>query len=133
MEMRTTARPMVVNGFSLATAPLESIMATADQGTQSRISSDALDLLNCYISGLDKVVYEMAEALAKQRMGETLATGKPIRIDANDVKQAADLLMNAIRHMAQSDGAHQELVPAIEGMHQCLQAKCAAVTKDRPK
>jgi hypothetical protein len=108
-------------------------MATADRGTESRISSEALDLLNCYVSGLDKIVYEIAEEFAKQRMGDAVAAGKPIRIDASDVKQAADLLISSIRKMAEGGNVPQEIVPAIEGMHQCLQEKCAAVAGDRPK
>lgn len=40
-------------------------MSTVDRTTASEMSGKAYDLLDCFVSGLDKVVYEIAESLAR--------------------------------------------------------------------
>ena len=90
-------------------------MATA---TETRISREAAALLDCCSTGLDKIVYEIAGQIARER-SKTL----PVRIEAVDVRQAADKVIAAIRSQVDSNALPKEADAAMEGMETCLKAK----------
>ena len=100
-------------------------MATANDSKNSEMTGDAYDLLDCFVSGLDQVVYEIAEALAKQS-GQVDASGT-IEIRHKDVEQAASLVFKAIR---ENPSIPQDALDDISEMHQCVQEKCAINSLD---
>lgn len=96
-------------------------MATANLPTDSEMTSEAYDLLDCFVSGLDAVVYEIAEAIAKAN-GQVTDAGT-VEINQDDVKQAAKSVFEAIQEQAGKS------IPAaaarqIEEMHECVLMKC---------
>jgi uncharacterized protein YqfA (UPF0365 family) len=86
--------------------------------SETRISKEASALLDCCLTGLDQVVYDVAEQIARQRSSIV-----PLRIEAADVQTAASLVMDAIRTQV-----HKKMLPeaageAMGGMESCLNAK----------
>jgi len=82
-----------------------------------RISSKALELLQCFMSGLDDVVIRMA--LEKAR--EKAISPTDVRIDAEDIVQAADAVLDRIRSQ---EHLPAELQSDINKMDGCLRQKC---------
>lgn len=68
-------------------------MATADRAS---ISGDALDILDCFVSGLDDVILEVAETVAR---GEG-AQGQPVQVEVQHVEKAADIVIDALLNSA---------------------------------
>lgn len=93
-------------------------MATVPNSTEfsSAVSSDALELLDCFHSGLEDIVYEIAEDLAKKRKGTPEKA--PIQIEATDVVTAGNMVLDAIKHLAESGQISNEVVSAVEEMRQ---------------
>jgi hypothetical protein len=88
-------------------------MATVSNES-STISSDALDLLDCFADGFDGVVYELAEMEAKAR------TGVPVsEITAADMEKAANHIVQVMR---QSD-LPDEVKAMLGSMLQCFSKK----------
>lgn len=98
-------------------------MATANEKieTRSSISGDAFELLDCFVSGLDDIVYEFAEEIARRR--SECPTGA-VEIEAADVREAAHLVFDSIKKAAGDRDLPPGLVAEIEGMVRCLEAKC---------
>jgi hypothetical protein len=94
-------------------------MSTVDRTTASEMSGKAYDLLDCFVSGLDKVVYEIAESLAKAA-GQVNQAGV-VEIQQKDVRAAAEMVFAAIR---ENKNIPRDALDDIEQMHQCMQAKC---------
>jgi len=104
-------------------------MATANQASESTISGKAMDLLDCFVSGLDDVILEVAETIAKERQGDVV----PIRIESQDVVQAADAFFGQIKDRLGADPSKAQILKTIEGMHQCLRNRCEAqAQQERP-
>lgn len=98
-------------------------MATVDDRTsESAISSKAYSLLDCFVDGLDEVVYEMAEEIAKNRVGRTGELTVPVRIEADDVKQAGGQIIEYLRQLVATGKAPRELATVLDGMAECLAA-----------
>jgi hypothetical protein len=93
-------------------------MATVDQKTETRISQEAATLLDCLATGLDRIVYEVAEQLARER-----SSALPLRIEAEDVQRAAEKVLATFRTLVSSKQLPQEAAEAIEGMDSCLKQK----------
>ena len=82
-----------------------------------RISSKALELLQCFMSGLDDVVIR----IALQRAREKADSSVDIRIDADDIVQAANAVLDRIRSQ---ENLPPELRSDINEMDGCLRQKC---------
>jgi hypothetical protein len=96
-------------------------MATANHSKNSEMTSEAYDLLDCFVQGLDDVIYEIAETIAREKV-QTSSTGT-VEIRRDDVKEAALALFRAIREEAgKSLPAH--VARHLEEMHDCVIAKC---------
>jgi hypothetical protein len=95
-------------------------MATIDEKISSTISDHALRMLGCFVSGLDTVVYKMAEDIARQRNvgGQQEAI---VAIEAEDVRQAAEVLTAGIRELANDGHLPPEASALIDAMVQCCQ------------
>ena len=86
-----------------------------------KISSKAVDLLRCFMTGLDDVIIRLALEIAQQKQGTGDRT--EVRIDADDIEQAANSVLDQIR--AQNLPAHVK--SDIDGMDECLKEKCRAI------
>lgn len=95
-------------------------MTTANDSRNSTMTSEAYDLLDCFVSGLDEVIYEIAESLANSK-GQIV--DGIIEISQDDVKEAANRVFNAIRERAGKE-IPQSVAQQIEGMHECVMEKC---------
>jgi hypothetical protein len=82
-----------------------------------RISSKALELLQCFMAGLDDVIIRIALEKARARA----ATPQDVRIDADDIVQAADAVLERIQSQ---ENLPAELRADINEMDGCLKAKC---------
>lgn len=88
-------------------------MATANHGNiESSISSEALDLLDCFANGLDDVMYELAEAVAARRTGRT----NNVEICVDDIREAAKLFVECLERVEIPDRAKA----AVHEMLKCL-------------
>jgi hypothetical protein len=88
-------------------------MATVSDES-STISSDALDLLDCFADGFDGVIYELAEIEAIARTGV-----QGSEITAADMEKAANHIVEVMRQSDLPDG-----VKAMLGsMLQCFSSK----------
>ncbi len=96
-------------------------MATKE--LSSEMTGEAYDLLDCFASGIDDLVYKIAEGIAASN-GQRSAEGT-ISITAADVKQAADSVFNAIKAQA-GKGIPESVASEIQSMHECVLAKCRA-------
>jgi hypothetical protein len=87
----------------------------------SSMTGEAYDLLDCFVSGIDDLVYEIAESMAAER-GSVTGDGV-IEIDQNDVKRAADAVFQAIREQA-GKSIPKAVAEQVETMHKCVLSKC---------
>lgn len=116
--------PSTLLGTTGRTAPAVTTMPTANPPTETRISSLALDVLGCYVETFDRVIYQIAEDFAKERQAEFVTLGKPVRIEVEDVKRAAELFTSSVRQQFGGSAEHHEFLHAVEGMHECLKKRC---------
>lgn len=107
---------------------LATTMSTAPPQVETRISSVAMDLLGCYVSEFDKIIYELAKGNSHRRMADEAAHGKAVVVDVEDVKKAAEVFTSAIKEHFGIDPKHADLVEAVEGMHECLKKRCESMT-----
>ncbi len=99
-------------------------MPTTHESKNSSMTSRAYDLLDCFVAGLDDVIYEIAEAIAKSK-GHVIEG--VVEINDEDVKEAAESVFKAIREQAGKS------IPAVEAsqideMHECVLEKCRIQT-----
>ena len=88
--------------------------------SQSSISGEAMDVMNCFTSGLDDVVYELAEKIAQRRSPSNAA----IQIDVEDVKEAARLLFQGLRDASEHGQVASSFEPALNAMRESFQNRC---------
>jgi hypothetical protein len=94
-------------------------MATIEDKPETNISSEAYDLLDCFVGGLDKVVYEMAAEIARARSPKGTVAG-PVQIEEEDVHQAGEHLLNALRELVTKGAVQPELAAIISNVEQCF-------------
>jgi len=87
------------------------------EASDYRISSKALALLQCFMSGLDDVIIRIALEKARERA----AAPSDVRIDAEDIVQAADIVLDRIRSQENLSPVLQSDINEMDG---CLRAKC---------
>ena len=84
-----------------------------------RLSAKAVDLLQCFMSGLDDIVLRIARGIAEERQKATNA--KELRVEAEDVAAASRHVFAQILSQSDlSDSVRSDLV----AMQECLTAKC---------
>jgi hypothetical protein len=90
-------------------------MATANHDrTDSFISSEAIELLDCFSNGIDEFILQLAEHVANERTGTARS-----EITAQDILKAGELLVAMLRHANIPD----DVKPAIDSMLQCFTNK----------
>lgn len=95
-------------------------MSTANESRNSSMTSEAYDLLDCFVAGLDEVIYEIAESRAMAKGQEKDGV---VEITKDDVREAAEIVFDAIQKHA-GTAIPQERADEIEKMHQCVLKKC---------
>jgi hypothetical protein len=94
-------------------------MATVNDNNRSNISSEALNLLDRFGSGLDELVYEIAEERARVR--NSVAAHETISIDEVDVRWAADTVLKAITEKVAGEASSQ-LNMKIQSMYKGIES-----------
>ena len=88
--------------------------------SRSYISREASDVLDCFTAGLDDVVYEIAERIARQRNPSVASP----EIDVDDVKKAAEIVLQGVRAAAAQGQLPGDFGTVLNEMRECFQAKC---------
>jgi len=76
-------------------------MSIVEDKSASKISAEAFDLLGCFVAGLDDVVYQMAECLARTRQGKTNPNDL-VEIAREDVVSAGEHVLTLLREQLKS-------------------------------
>lgn len=95
-------------------------MATVEQGDKSVISSEAFDVLDCFASGLDDVVYHVAEQIARQH--SACQQGGTVVIEKSHVREAVTLIFDLLK---QSNIVPPEAKHDLQEMETCFRQKCS--------
>ena len=82
----------------------------------STASEEALDKLSCFHSGIEDLVYNLAETKAKLR---TPLRSGPVQIEAEDVSWAACRVFEAIARLAGEGDVPAEFAAAVDSMREC--------------
>jgi hypothetical protein len=94
-------------------------MATTTKGFDtitSTASEEAMNKLSCFHSGIEDLVYNLAEDKAKRR---NPPRSGPIQIEAEDVTWAAGRVFEAIERMAGHGDVPAEFADAVHSMREC--------------
>lgn len=84
-----------------------------------RISSEAFDLLRCFMSGIDDLIVHIALVNARKN-GKADESGR-VRLDAVDIENAANFVLDKI---IEQPSTLPELKDELEAMRGCLKIKC---------
>lgn len=96
-----------------------------DTSANWRLSSDAFDVLQCFMAGLDDVIVQIAVTNARKR-GKVDSKGE-VSLDTTDIKEAAEFVLSQIRNMP---SIPQEVKDELEAMTECVRSKCEAIASD---
>jgi hypothetical protein len=91
------------------------------ENVTSTASSEALELLGCFYNGIDDLVYQIAEDVARAREGASRAADRPVQIEVADVKQAGDKVLAALRDMVKMGTLPADAGPALDAMKTCFE------------
>ncbi len=101
-------------------------MSTVNKSRKSSMTSKAYDLLDCFVSGLDDVIYEVAEQLAVEKGRVEKGV---VEITHEEVQEAADIVFRAIREQA-GKSISEEVARRIQEMHEYAMEKCKEYKAD---
>lgn len=96
-------------------------MSTASESRKSEITGEAIELLDCFVSGFDSIIYELAESLA--RTASSVQPEDVVEIERDHVKDAALIIFRAIQEEA-GKTLSAEAAEEIIDMHRCVMEKC---------
>ncbi len=88
--------------------------------TQSSMSRDALDVMNCFASELDEVIYEIAERIAQKRNPSV----KTVQIEVEDVREAARLMSEGVHDAVLRGQFSSDVELILQGMQKSFQTTC---------
>lgn len=94
-------------------------MSIAEEKSASRISSKAFDLLDCFVAGFDSVVYQVAEHMARNRVGK-MDPAEPVDVDMQDVVEAGETVIRLLREQLAQGQLSADVGSAIDQMEQCF-------------
>lgn len=99
-------------------------MSSSANDTQDKsiMSSEAFGLLDCFVSGLDDLIYEIAEEFARQQ-GKLNEDGLVV-IETDDIQRAAEAVFQAVKRQIAESTIPAEVGPAVDKMYSCLLEKC---------
>lgn len=97
-------------------------MSVVEEKSTSKISAEAFDLLGCFVAGLDNVVYQMAEHIARHRL-EKMNPADPVEINADDVTEAGETVIQFLREQLKRNAASPELGPILDQVENCFSSR----------
>jgi hypothetical protein len=97
------------------------MMSTTNSDRATSISNEAYELLDRFVGGLDDIIYELAEDKAKQKNRDSSTMEARIKIDVEDVKFAAQIVIDALKEQLGADIPH--LSSIMEDIESCYQKK----------
>ena len=100
-------------------------MSVVDEKSASRISSEAFDLLDCFVAGFDTLVYQVAERIARHRVGK-MNPAESVDVDTEDVVEAGRTVIHLLREQIGRGELSADLSAAVDQMEQCFQSRQAA-------
>ena len=95
-------------------------MSTTSEKPQISISCEAYDLLDCFVAGLDKLVYQIAAKMARRRQSETRDASEATEICVDDVRAAGDFALEQLRQLTASSPPNDPLARSIEQAERCF-------------
>lgn len=100
-------------------------MATANSVNDNvTVSGEAVKLLSCFAAELDTATLEIAREVAKSRLGLAENDETSIEIEAEDVKQAASLVLSYLKQQIAEGKLPPHVKEAVDGIERCFQEKC---------
>lgn len=99
-------------------------MSVVEERSASKISAEAFDLLDCFVAGLDDVVYQMAEHIARHRLGK-MNPAEAVEINADDVTAAGEQLIQLLREQLKQNMASSEWAPILDQVENCFRSRRA--------
>ncbi len=94
--------------------------ALMPSSSQSSISGEAMDVMDCFVAGLDDVVYELAEQIARKRDPAV----ESILIEVPDVQEAARLVFQGLREASERGQLARSFEPVLNEMQESFQSRC---------
>jgi hypothetical protein len=95
------------------------VMSTAETETRASLSAEAHEAIQCFYDGLDVIVRELAEEIAEAR-GSYLEDKKTIAIETQDVKEAGNQVIEALKGLIKQGKLPEQLSAAVENMQGCF-------------
>ncbi len=96
-------------------------MSTIDERPGAAISSEAFKLLDCFVAGLDEIVYEMAEDAARARQG--IKGDKPVTIETTDIRVAAEFVLGHLKQSVKTNEVSGDIQPFIDQIESCFKQR----------
>ena len=94
-------------------------MAPVQEKSTSKLSAEAFDLLDCFVSGLDDVVYDVAEHTARHRLGK-MNPEDPIEITSADITVAGETVIRLLREQIFKNQLSESLAPILDQVERCF-------------
>jgi hypothetical protein len=97
-------------------------MSIVEEKSASRISSKASDLLDCFVAGLDGFVYQIAEHMARHRVGK-MDPAEPVDVDTEDVIAAGKTVIGLLREQLRRGELSADVGPEIDQIERCFSSR----------
>ena len=94
-------------------------MATTEQEPLVNISSEAYDLLDCFVGGLDKLAYGIAAGIARRR-GSQVGGDAPVQIEEQDVVEAGKLVIDFFKELIKKREVAPDLAGIVSDAEKCF-------------
>ena len=88
-----------------------------DKNATSTISNEAYELLGFFTGGIDNLVYDLAEKIARKRNPNL----KLVPIETEDIKTAARMVIQSFKQLDASGELPEGMEQEIDDMNQCLE------------
>lgn len=96
---------------------------TKERKPQSSLSSEAFEMLDCFVAGLDDVVFSLAEQIARERH-PGIAHDAPVAVEVEDVKQAARTVIQGVRNAIKGGKLPASFESVVQEMQDCFEERC---------
>ncbi len=97
------------------------VIVDEEKNAASSISNNAYELLDCFAGGVDNLVYDISEKLARERNPAVVASGKPVPIEVEDIQTAGRMVVRALKNLVASGDIPAEVESEIDEMKNCLE------------
>lgn len=87
------------------------------------LTGAALNVVDCFRDGLDEIVVEMAEEIARARHAMTPSESATITIEARDVNEAGNQLFRILREQIAAGKIPASMLEIIQNAGDCMACK----------